>query len=414
MVVLLVALGLGVIGAITAGPSIANGVGETFQRALCRVTGDGCRSLVRQACTVRTAGTDISASVTFTFVRLGRTTALLRSERSDGTVDLTLLDKLDGGLVAGVGASGRLQVGGRSIGAGAVAQAAAVAQLGGGRVWRVADTGAADRLQRKLIEVLVGRGGSSLPVIGPALAVAQSVLDVGSGTDLPRPTSRIVAGRVGVAATLDGPLGADVELAAGLALGGSQDVAGGGGSVFLAVDGSAGAALLAGAAGLGLGGDVRLALALDRGGRPLSLSLAGTGRIGITGHRSSDRGGDGLRFARGSGREARGQLTATLDLTVPGHAAAAARLLRALAPGGSGDLVAAGRLLGRAFAAGARVDVARYANRERRYGGTVEAGLGPRAGAGLEITRAGGELRDAWTRPPGGAWERRADCLARA
>lgn len=412
-VVGLVAIVLGVIGTITVGPSIANGVGEAFQRAICRLSGDGCRALVRQACVVRTTGTDVDASVKFTLIKLGRSTALLRSVRSDGTVDVTLLDRLKGELEAKVGAEGRLQFGGRAFGGSAMALAALVAELGGGRVWRVADNAAADRLQDKLIEVIIGKASSAIPGVGLLFTAAQEVLDVGRGKDLPPPTSRIVSARVGGKATLDGPFGADLKLAAGAELGGSLNAAGGG-TVYLKVDGSAGADLLAGAAGLSLGGDAKVALTLDHRGNPVTLTLTGNGKVQGTKTKSSDSGGDRLTFARSRKREGSAQLTATLDLTVPENAAAAQRLVKALRPGRAVELPDAVRALGGAIASGARLDLARYRKSERRYGGNVDASLGLGVGAGLDVVLTGGELADALTRPPGGAWERRADCLARA
>jgi hypothetical protein len=412
VVVALIAAVLAVIGTVTVGPAIANGVGEAFQRALCRVTGDGCPAVARPVCTVRTAGTDIDAGVKVTFVRLGRTTGLLRTERSDGTVDVTLLDKVSGGLVASVGASGRLQLGGQDIGTGGLAEASAVAQLGGGRVWRMPDAAAADRLQRRLVQVIVGRAGSSLPLVGPVLAVAQRVLDVGSGADLPRPTSRILSGRIGVAAKLEGPLGSELREAAGVALGGSQDVPGGGGTVYLAVDRSGGAALLSGLADLEAVGEARVAVTVSRTGRPVSVAVSGNGRV-TAGHRQElERGASGALLHRVAAGGGSAQVSATLDLTDPGRIAAVTRFVYALThdPGG---LAAAARTLGLALADGGRIDVATYRRREQRYGGSLEAGLGATAGVGLELTRTGSALQNAWTRPAGGAWERRADCLAR-
>jgi hypothetical protein len=222
-VVAVVALVLVVTGAAVTAPSIVNGVGAGFQRALCEVTGESCATVEPKACVVRTAGTDVSATAKLTFVRIGRTTALLRSVSSDGTVTLTLLDHVDAGLTAGVGASGRLQLGGLDLSNGALAQVAVVARLGGGRAWKVKDADAADRLQRKLIEVIVGRTGSTLPLVGPALHVAQSVLDAGSGRDLPTPSSRTIKGEVSVSATVKGPLATELQALAGIALGVRQD-----------------------------------------------------------------------------------------------------------------------------------------------------------------------------------------------
>ncbi|MCW3038239.1 MAG: hypothetical protein JWM31_144, partial [Solirubrobacterales bacterium] len=272
---------------------------------------------------------------------------------------------------------------------------------------------AADKLQHRLLQVIVGRTSAALPLVGIPLTAAQALLHVGSGADLPKPTSRILSGRVVVTADVDGPFGADVETAAGVALGGSQNVKDGGGTIYLAVDGKAGAQLLAGMAGLTAGLEVRLALTLDRHGRPTELAVSGTGRLDATNRTSSDRGGDGLALRRVRSRDLSAQLTATLDLTDPAHAATASRLVRALVPGHAADLAGAALALGRTFAADARIDVATYAGRERVYGGELSAGLGPGAGGDLELTRSSGTLVDARTRPPGGAWERRQDCLDR-
>lgn len=408
-VLALVAVILGAVATITAGPAIANGVGEAFQRALCRVTASACPSVVRPVCTVRTVGTDITAGVKVTFVRLGRTTALLRTERSDGTVDVTLLDKVSGGLVASVGASGHLELGGHDLGIGGLAEAAAVAELGGGRVWRMSDRAAADRLQHRLVQVIVGRTGSSLPVVGPVLAVAQHVLDVGSGVDLPRPTNRILSGRAGVTAKLQGPLGLELRTAGGVTLGATQDVAGGGGTVYLAVDHSGGAALLAGLAGVEAASEVRVALTVSRTGRPVAVMVSGTGRL--TGSRRLAVDEDGSALHRVTAGGASAQVSATLDLTDPTRLAVLERFVHAFRD--PGTVPAAARALGRAVADGARIDVATYRRRDHRYGGSLEAGLGATAGVGLELARTGSVLQDAWTRPAGGAWERRADCLAR-
>jgi hypothetical protein len=413
-VVAVVAAVLATVGTVVAGPAIANGVGGAFQRALCVVTGTGCRTLTPPVCTVRTAGTDISAKVKVTFVRLGRTAGLLRTERSDGTVDVTLLDKVDGGLVATAGASGRLELGGHDLGIGGLAEASVVAQLGGGRVWRVPDRAAADALQRKLVQVLVGRTGSSLPLVGPALSLAQRVAGVGSGVDLPRPSQRIVSAKLGGGLKVEGPLGLALHAAANVTVGGGHDLVAGGGTIYLTVDAAGGAALLSGLAGLDLTGEARLAVTVDRHGRPLTIAVTGTGRV--TG-RSAGRPGGAERpevsTARADERSA--VVTATLDATAAGGGAALVRLLHALAhlPAGAGETTAAARAFGATLAAGARVDVATYGRQEQRYGGGAEAGLGVGAGLDLEVVRARSVLLDAWTRPPGGLWEPRLDCLAR-
>jgi len=42
----------------------------------------------------------------------------------------------------------------------------------------------------------------------------------------------------------------------------------------------------------------------------------------------------------------------------------------------------------------------------------LEAALGIKGGISAELERTGSRLRRAWTRPPGGVWERRLDCAA--
>jgi hypothetical protein len=407
-VITVVALVLVVAGAAVAAPSIVNGVGRGFQQALCQVTGQGCRTVTPRPCVVRSAGTDVSASAKLTFVRIGRNTALLRSVSSDGTVSVTLLDNVDAGLTAGVGAGGRLQLGGLDLQNGALAQVAVVARLGGGRTWKVPDVAAADRLQRKLIEVVVGRTGSALPVVGPVLHVAQKLLDVGSGRDLPRPDSRTIKGKVSVSASVEGPFGSELQAAAGVALGGTQDLVSGGGTILLEVDAGGSAALADGMAGLELSGAVGVQLTIDRHGRPTGLALVGSA------------GAEGSLLAKAQlphapvTRQTRGltaEIAATLDLTVPAHLAAARRLLRALVPGRRGDLVEAARALGRTVARDGRLEITRYGRRERKYGAGVGAALGAEVAVDVGLTRTDAELLDAWTRPPGGDWERRADCL---
>jgi len=408
-VVAVVTLVLVVTAAAGAAPGIVNGVGQAFRRALCQVTGEDCVNVVPQPCVVRTGGTNVSATAKLTFVKIGRTTALLRSVSSDRTVRLTLLDNVDAGLTAAVGASGRLQLGGLNLSNGAIAEIAVIAQLGGGRTWKVKDSAAADRLQSRLIEVIVGRTGSTLPVVGVPLRLGQSLLRIGSGRDLPRPSSRTIKGRVGVSAKISGPLATELKGAAGAALGATQDLEGGGRSILLDLDRGTSAELAGGLAGLGIGSKVGVQVTLDRHGKPKGLELTASGQVG--GVASISPGGPAA-LTGSQARELSAEVTASLDLTVPAHLEAAKRVLRALAPGRRRDLPAAARALGEVTAAGGRLERTRYGTRESSFGAGAEAAFGPRVGVDLQVTRASGQLLDAWTRPAGGSWERRIDCLA--
>lgn len=404
-VVAVVAVILTAVGAVTLGPAIANGLGEAFQTALCRVTGDSCPALVRPVCVLRTTGTEATAAVKVAIIKVGRTTALLRSERSDGTVELTLLDKVDGAVELKAGADGHVAIGGHEVGASALAQAALTAQLGGGSMWRVPDRRAADRLQHDLIEVVVGRTANHVaPLVGPALGLAQKAFGVGSGKHLPPATSRIGSARAGLKAELKGPMGAELELATGVILGATTDRLAHTRTVYLQPELTAGATLLAGMAGLDGAVEVRLGLTVDRDRRPLTLAVSGIGRVD-----ASKLGTAKVSTGMGRGRQV--QAVATLDLTDPENTAAVTRLLRALAPGGAPDRPAAAWALGRAFADHARIDVATYGRRDHKYGIGAEAGLGAGAGFDVGVARHGTSLLGAWTRPAGGAWEPRTDCL---
>ena len=165
LVLLLLAAG----GAAVAAPGIANGVGRGVQRALCEVASRGVlrcgTSAARAPCAAPRRGGAVTAKLAF--VRLGRGLGLLRAEQSDGSVDLTLLEHLDGGVEASVGAEGHLRLGRVELGGGGLLTARAVASLGGGRSWHLRRRGAADALQRRLVHVLAGKGASALPVVRP-------------------------------------------------------------------------------------------------------------------------------------------------------------------------------------------------------------------------------------------------------
>lgn len=403
-----VAVLIAVAGAVAAGPAIANGVGRGFQRALCLVAHAGCATVDARPCTVRTASTGAEVTAKLAFLRVGGQAGLLSAERSDGSVSVTLLEHLEAGLSAGVGAEGHLRLGGIEIGEGAVAELEAVARLGGGRVWHVRDAAAAKALQRKLVDVLAGDAASGIPLLGPALHVAQHLLDVGDGRKLPPPSSFVLDARTGLLASLKSPDGSELSAALGVAVGMTRDVASGRRSVLLRLDGDAGAVLVGALGRLSGSAVASLELTYDRSGRPVEMTVAGIGQA------VGSLGGEDVLPALLSahlGRGAKVTAAVVLDLADPSALQAVDRMLRALSPSGVGDLGAATRALATLLADDGRLDVQRYGTRESDFGAGVEAGLGVQAGVDAKVTRATSELLDAWTRPPGGAWERRIDCL---
>ena len=399
----LVAIVVAVGGGLGMAPSIVNAVGRQMRTALCRVGAGRCEALERQACTVRSRSTDGAVTAKLAFLRVGRGYGLLRSERSDGTVELTLLEHLDVGAEAGLGAEGHLEVGGVHLGGGGLLQAEAVARLGGGRSWSVPDGRAADRLQRRLVEVLAGRVGSSLPVVGPVAGILQHVTGRGAGRSLPEPDERTTTAR----ATLElGAQGAGTSLSgeASLTLA-VQRRRDGSSTRLLSVDGTLAGELMDGVAGRQGRRAVSIAVVHDPGGRPVELTVTTTRSLSASaglGKLPPELQGQGTR-----GEEA--EVAATLDLTSPAERAAADTVLAALARRDPRAAAAAVGGLGRLLE-DARVEIRRTRTDEAALGGGGEVAAGAKVGVDVRVTRGASRLRDAWSRPEGGVWERRVDC----
>jgi Flp pilus assembly pilin Flp len=397
-------------GTAVAAPGIANGVGRGVQRALCAVaSGASCSAHERQACTVRSTETGGSVTAKLAFVRLGGGLGLLRAEQSDGSVDLTLLEHLAGGVEASVGAEGHLRLGRVALGGGGLLTAQAVASLGGGRSWHLAGRQAADALQRRLVRVLAGKGASALPVVGAPLAVAQHALGVGEGEELPAPDAVTEGGGASLSAhgDLSGVL--DLDAALGAAVGRRTERATGRRTWYLEVEHSGALALTGGVARLGADAQATLALTFARDGTPSELSVTATGSVAgsLALPAALGRGaGGGQHGARSA------EVAASLDLTQPDDLAAVRRLLAALRPGaGVADAPAALGAVGARLAGHGRVEVRRYGADRSELGAGGQVGAGAEAGVDVSVTRATSRLLDAWTRPGGGAWERRVDCL---
>ena len=177
---------------------------------------------------------------------------LLRAERSDGSVSVTLLDASGRRARPPAWAPAGICASGRSMSARArLPWCEAVARLGGGRTWRVDDMAAAQRLERRLAEVLAGHGRlTACRSIGTALHLAQHLFDVGDGRDLPPQASRVFDARAGLEASLKLPGGSRLAAALAAGVGYAQASASGDRSGLLRVDGDAGVAIVHGLGGL--------------------------------------------------------------------------------------------------------------------------------------------------------------------
>ncbi len=399
-VVALVAIVLTIGGALAGATGVTNAVGRALIRALCQVTGSGCAAVRLQPCVVRTTTVRGGVTARVVLVRIGRDSAVIRSERSDGTIDVTLLDDLSAGLRATLGARGRVVLGDTALGAGAVAEATLVASLGGGRTWRVRGRAATRRLERRIAQVLVGRTASALPGVGVLLDLGQRILRKGAHVRLPEPHARTLSG--GVKAELGVLLGPLEDVSGGLGVVvGRRRERGGAWTWFTRLTGDA-RTPLASAVGLDAAatGEVSLALAVDMRGRPKTLTVSAAGTL--------SRGTTLAGFVGPAGKlggAKRAQISAMLDLSD----AADRALVSAVAHGRPGAL----RALAAAVADHAAIDVATYDEQRRGVSFDVAGGIGAGVGVGIEASRLGQRLTGAWSRPPRGAWETRLDCVRR-
>lgn len=386
-------------GTVAGGSGIVNAVGGAFRRALCLAGGGTCRPAQPKACVLSSSDASVRATVKLTFVKLGGRVGLLRQARSDGTFRLTLIDQVEGGLTAGAGARAEVQLGGLlHASAGGMSEAELLARLGRRRTWEVSTERAADELERRIVRSVAER-----MVARPVLEVATRV--TGSRpVELPEPDASSLGGELELAASVGAGLGADARAGLRARLGASRD-RDGSTSVTFAVDGDGALDLRRALLGLHAGGrgSVALTVSFDPGGGATRLEVAALAEGGARALLP-----DGA--PRGERRD-RVEVTGTLDLTAPDDARAAGRLLAALAPGRDGELPgAASALAARIAAAGTLSAEVRRASREA-YGADLRLGLGPQAGWLVEAARVSSRLRDAWWRPPGGAWDRRLDCV---
>lgn len=406
-VVALVAVVFAVVAASAtgAGATVANGVQRGVVRALCLVTGRGCLAAEVEACAISRHGERYELGVKVLVVEVGQRGALARTVLSDGTIELTLLEGYDGGVEASLGEL-RLRAGGRGVSAAAGGGATLRAGADRTRTWRVRDAAAAHRLQQLLTGHLVGNAPVAGGLAGRAVQHA-----LGTGVAHPLPPADVIARRVSVGAE------ATVELAAGqdAARAGATGTVAGSLSVRRAVDRRTGRTTtsyeLRGEAAAELravqqleetavDGVLGVDVTTGRDGRLLAVATTELGPKAVPDDAPRPRGGDEVETTR------------SVDLTADADAArTTAALVAALHGARLGDAAAAARALRPALDAG-QVDVRAYASREDApVDVDVELGLGVGAGVRGAVTHSSGTLRDAWSRPAGGLWEQRADCL---
>jgi hypothetical protein len=316
-------------------------------------------------------------------VRIDHDRSVLREEMSDGTVRLTVMRSGALGATAGVGATAQVSIRGRPIGGQDEMQAAVQASLGKGQVYVARDPDEARAFMRAIRD-------------GRAPAPARETFYEGGLRSL----AEAGFGRAWTEAASGSMLGVRRDRVTGESTLTLNAGASGWGAVTTALGGPAGTADRA----------TTLGLTLDRNHRPTELSLSAAGMIaaGATLPVGLQR---VLRGAKGGGSLGRlggrrWELAARLDLRDPLVQATWARFRRHPAS------VAAIRALGETIRDRAYLDVRAYRTASTASGGAAGISAGLRLGGEYDHIVDEARLLNASSRPPGGLWERRLDCVA--
>lgn len=400
------------VGATYAAPGIANEVTRSFRRALCFVGGGDCLAAERRPCITATEARDHTVTVHAAFVRVGRHAGILRQELSDGSVLVTEIEDVSGGGQIGFGAGGRLQVRGVDLEGGSELQAAALATLGHSRTFHVRDRRAADRLMERLVH-----GSPETMLLNLPRRLIRRIR--GRDDGVPRADRVTFSARAIAEAKATAKLGgkaADAELDTALrsSLGGRFDRRTGRRTLFFDLEGEAAGTLRTAVAQGRLAGAGQLGLAVtyDREGNPLLLTASVTGDA--DGRLRGPQGLPGVRI--GSGAARRLELDARLDLSVVDNADAVRRLLASLAPVHPDPAAAAtaAREIAALLAREGDLDVRAYTTSSSTHAVGGSVALGAKIGGDVEVNHGSSRLVSAWSRPTGGVWELRVDCVRAA
>lgn len=377
--------------AVTAGglgAGIVNAVHSGIRRAICVAGGDRCATFHdERPCVVRRDEQRQAKALSVVFLRVGARVGVVRERWSDGRTTVTVHDDFDAGATLGVGAELALG-GGRSVELSA--SATGTVRGGWGRSWTLDRPEDADRLLRQLLD------GQESP--DALQGIERGVDGLIARNVLPRPDAegvRLGRERSSRAALRAPGVDLDAEMLEQLEGEVLRDRQSGQVTVALALAPGV-LARLTGPMNLELGGrlagDARVALILDRDLRPRELRLLGV-----------------LRAAGESRRE---QAELRVDLTRPQVGQALRGLLGAVRDRAPGRAVREATALGRWAATEGAIERRTYrvTEREDARGG----GLALVAKLGYETKDAASEwrLERAATKPPGGIWEQRVDCVS--
>jgi len=378
---------------------IAEALIGQIQRAICRVSGGGCRA-VPEPCVVASTATQDDANVRIAILRLRSGTTVLRERRSDGSERVTLVQRTSGGAGLGLGAeigAGTWILGGRVDGS-------VEARGASGRVWTLHSTRAADALVRLIGARPIVRGRTPR---GPR------------ARPVPLPPADVVFGEHGLGATIAGNLErVGLSLDAEDLFSTTTDRRTGERTLVIRrhsdLLGTLGVAGPLGAEA-GLGRDDRAALVVDARGRPLRLTVTAVQRV-----QAGVRLPGPLRLlvaGRLPLREGRIVVAERrLDLSDPENLAAAGAYVRALHDPAIrlASAFAVSAALRRRLDEAGETRLRVYALNVRHSGAHGGVDLGVGLGGGFEHAVESTRLIAAGEREAGGRWRTRDDCLVAA
>ena len=374
--------------AAVGAPGVVNAVRAQMAHALCVVTGRACHVDRLRPCIVAMRRESRRYGLNLGFVRLDKDRFVLREQFSDGTVRLTAVKRYGAGAEGGLGATLRVKQAQRSKGFSRGVKLGAQGLLGGGTIFYARNARVADDIMR--------------------------ALDRGERTPVPPRQVVYEAGLRGIASLTAGGSVASLDLDAKTMriLGLRRSLRSGATTLTLTTADSASAlaaAVVGGPTG-SLDASAVLALRLDRRRRPIELSLRAGGTVAAGAKLSKVlaaplalSGTDDLP-ANVAGR--RWEFIARAKLTDPAVAAAWKRFR------GSPTSLAAIRGLGQALRQRAQLDVRTYRARNSSVGTSVGLSFGLKFGAETDHTIDRFSLLAASSRPAGGVWEPRLDCVA--
>lgn len=274
---------LGAVFVILWATGMAGKVGGELGTAVCRIFGGECgASPIEESaqpklpCVINDSDGKLKASVTVFSVKGGGEFRVLRQERSDGTVLVTMSGGGNLGAEFGLGGEGDVDAGGTHVGGGAQVKGGVNAQGEGGGTWQFANAKDAD----EFIDIVRNKArdgaiDAALPIVGP---IGTSLF--GEHRDVRDPDITYIQGGIGggvKAEAADGVGYAGVKADGAVLLGTRVDHRSGERTDYLRVkasgEGSASAII-----GVNLQGDAdtQIAITYDKNGKPIKASVLGS------------------------------------------------------------------------------------------------------------------------------------------